>query len=281
MAKDDFGELRSLVHSAPSRGAWDELCLWIERQDHAQQLQWLPYMERGLASWPAPLRAAPQAWLEQATTRPIPALRLTKWLVCRAPTLSETWRAWGQLPELAQIEGIDASATGLNRAGLKALWTAPSFTKLTHLKLARNLLAGALIGVLDHALEPAREPTLDTLSLSACALRHDDLDALAQCGALAHLERLDLSRCELDDESILRLLSSPHLAHLKTLDLSANALGLEAARALSQTRALGALEELRLYDTDCDIRPELRDILATSTYLPQAVADSFRTGKRL
>lgn len=279
MAEDDFGELRSLVHSAPSRGAWDELCLWIARQEHAQQLQWLPYIERGLASWPAPLRAAPQAWLEQAAARSIPALRLTRWITCRSPTSSEAWRAWGQLPELAHIEGIDASATGLNRAGLKALWTAPSFANLTHLKLARNPLAGALIGVLDHSPAPAREPTLKELSLSACALRHDDIDALARCGALANLERLDLSRCELDDEAIARCLSSPYLSHLKRLDLSANALGLEAARALSQTRALGALEELRLYYTDCDIRPELRAILAASEHLPQAVTDSFRAVK--
>lgn len=269
---DDFGELRSLVHGAPSRGAWDELCLWIERQDETQQRQWLPYIQTGLASWPAALRCAPQPWLDTALERPVPALRLAKWIKCRAPATSEAWLIWGQLAELEHVEGIDASATGLKRAGLKALWSAPSLGALQHLKLGRNPLAGSLIGV----LSIPRQPTLVELSLSACALRHEDIDALAQSAALSNLERLDLSRCELDDESITRLLSSPHLSRLKSLDLSANTLGLEAARAISQTRALGALEELRLYYTDCDILPELRAILGASEHLPQAVSASFR-----
>lgn len=269
---DDFGELRSLVHGAPSRGAWDELCRWIERQDETQQRQWLPYIQTGLASWPAALRCAPQAWLDTALERPVLALSLVRWIRCRAPTSSEAWLRWGQLAELEHVEGIDASATGLKRAGLKALWSAPCFARIKHLNLRQNPLAGALIGV----LSIPRQPTLVELSLSACALRHEDIDALAQSAALANLERLDLSRCELDDESITRHLSSPHLGRLKRLDLSANTLGLEAARAISQTRALGALEELRLYYTDCDILPELRAILATSEHLPRAVADSFR-----
>ena len=63
-----FGELRSILARAPSRGAWRSLVFFFERygESHpgACQQVWLPYAHLCLDRWPARLRRAPARWIE-------------------------------------------------------------------------------------------------------------------------------------------------------------------------------------------------------------------------
>lgn len=64
-----FGELRSLVHQAPSWMAWQKLRRVLDRYADDDQVlgQLLPYCQRVIARWDDDLvRAAPSWWVERA-----------------------------------------------------------------------------------------------------------------------------------------------------------------------------------------------------------------------
>ena len=192
MRPEDFGELRSALHS-PSRDSWRLVCLTVERgmaRDAAAFAdRVLPYVESHLHGWPSSLRVLPERWLQllikgqrAGGARIARIVRKTNDYL-RSEDLHLLLHGDDPLP---QVEELDLFGNRLGPEAAEAIATAPC------------------------------APTIRALNLGANPLGADGLRALLAGGRLEALRSLDLSyaalgQVELGDEELDRLLDLEEL----------------------------------------------------------------------
>jgi hypothetical protein len=232
-----FGTLRSLLHGAPDRRVWLELCAELERWPKGAEVEEVavPYARDILTGWP-PAMLAPPDGLQLPPDVP--------WvgLVRRVSGATRDLRAWaraihgrgGWIDHLSVTKGAASELVAEVLSGSRAL---------EHLSVERGGLG--LVFVRGLARQPL--PSLRTLSLDLNPLGDEGCYALAKAPWLPGLEELSLSQVGATDAGAASLLAREY-ARLHTLDLSANGVGDAAARALCVDGAFEALRALDLSD---------------------------------
>lgn len=238
-----FGELRSLLHAAPTEASWPRLCTLLESWD-AEQLAMsvVPYAVTYVQRWPASIpRPAPNTWgTTLLSHEPCPQLLLADALSLSADLTRGRAQRVLNSPSLANLETLSLSLCALDDEGLEALTSTRHLDRLRHLHL--NSLGLQDEGALALAQSPALKQ-LQTLSLASNQITAAGVYALTQAQMIG-LQRLDLSESLLGDEVMEVFAQSPW--RLKSLGLGLNQLGPRGAGALGRSSWASSLERLDL-----------------------------------
>lgn len=271
-----FGELRSILHGAPSASAWSQLCAVLEAQTGcAKRMSQhiLPYTLMQLKSWPDALRVCPRRWLED---------RAYTWAlmsVVRRVNLARAGlddQALGRVlskPPLASVRTLDIRHNWVRAQGAHHVATNSALGNLTHVLLGYNQISdqGAQSILESRRLLKLTHLDLTRNGLSDSALAHmppecdmaQGLHAfnvshnwLGVPGA-AHVGRqrwprltwLNVRANALGDAGCARLFERPdHFPALEHIDLGHNNLGPRSAKTLAWHMPQAGVDTLILQD---------------------------------
>lgn len=230
--QDLFGELRALLHLPYEQGRWHQISALLGAWSDQDALEHsvLPYVKAALKRWPQAreLRYLPARWLESAY---------------------ELWQREGRLPAyFSLVEQVSFShflSEPSKRLALKLL-ELPWRSQLESIILIHSRELGLAQALITSLLEHAPLPKLKVLSLSWCKLEDEALKPLLLSAVMASVEELDLSGNQLSVRFVELLAQSAHLSKLRCLDLSYTRYAGATLAGLSQSRSLGALEQIKL-----------------------------------
>lgn len=268
-----FGELRSLLHGAPSASGWRAICELVQSwpSDDVQGAQQaIHYALDHLRRWPDALRVVPRAWLDAALLGQPPAyLPLATHLdapyyglsardlsVLAASGALDHWRvirlahsplraegAWVLASAPCELVGLDLSYCSLGDAGAAQLARARRWDGLRELSLDRNDLGP---DGLEALMLASFIPSLESLSLASNWLT-DACAAQLSTPRLRSLHTLNLDANRLGDRGVRAMMESRWSApRLRRLSLAANGLGPDAAQAIAWRAFASPLESLEL-----------------------------------
>ncbi len=149
------------------------------------------------------------------------------------------YRKLGRLAE-GRLRVLLLWEMGMKEAQLRALASAGTLGRLTHLDINRNRFGveGA------RALARSGQQAPLSLDVSSCALDDDAANALAGWPGLARCRVLDVSDNQLSAKGLRALCESPHLTALLELNVSQQAAGSGLAGVL-RSPVMGRLESLK------------------------------------
>lgn len=244
MAADDyFGELRSIFSTHASAASWEALCAAVDAAMHQQperaRDELIPYLSAQLERWPAPLRVAPQAWIELAISGArVAQLELVTTIVIQLKYLSDDeLKALFHHHKLTALRQVSLWTVGLGAKQLQELLRAPVAAQLQELHLGRNELG-------DRGVELLCQHSSKLLALRRLSLPENDIgssgaQALARSSLLERLERLNLYANHIGEEGLLSLAAAPIKGPLE-LELRDNAMSAVSAKALADADFLPA-----------------------------------------
>lgn len=248
----DFGTLRALLNSPPTKTRWDRLCALLERAWEADERRtrdvWLPYVNAHLKSWPDDWRTCPGGWLDlRAPAQPLLSITRTLSLSITTGPHRERLEALMATPCWYDVKFLTLPGQFLDDATLDLFLESPP-PALTHLDLRDHRLSPRAIRKL---LSSDVGQSLHALDLSHHSTRRAT-DAL--CDALLDtappLVELKLRRLDLAPERLGELVSfSPKLEHI---DLSEGNIGEAGIRTLGDARAPESLKRLTLQQDQLD-----------------------------
>jgi Ran GTPase-activating protein (RanGAP) involved in mRNA processing and transport len=161
----------------------------------------------------------------------------------------EVMRAVAELPQLARLNTLDLTETGLGPGPLEFLAASEHVSRLRTIRLTGNQIGTAGIRALAAS---DRLAGLTELDLEDAHLAHDEarpaaLEVLAAAPRLlSRLVSLDLGSNGLDDRCVRLLARSPYAAGLKVLRLGLNPVTAVGVRLLVESPYLHGLQELGL-----------------------------------
>lgn len=245
MRQPDFGQLRSLVHGAPSPPRWQELCASLERWPARRVREVvLPYLEAELERWPRALRLAPPRWvLRLSLEQEVPGWGIARTMRLRGLTLPGRLEALrlAQREELGCIQRLEIWGGGRNAAWFELLVAggqlAPEELRVLDWDLSPRRLVRALKG--------ARLERLRALQLERARLADPELEGLLELEPVRAVTRLQLAHNRLTDAAAFELARASWRA-LAHLDVSHNRIGARGARALQRAPGMPALQTLAL-----------------------------------
>lgn len=240
-AQRRFGELRSLVHGAPSAAAWGKLCALMDDPVWgADPALWreevFPYLDAQLGAWPDALRLAPQRWGEAICAgKRAPALALARRLtIAAAPIGNRGAFRLSQAPELSGLTHLSLWLCDIGQEGARQLALTPYLPRLHTLDLRRNAASD------DGAAQLATSEALGALRvliLQDNVVGDVGAQAMAASAQLARLERLNLCDNAMTYVGLDALGRSPHAKGL-TLHLEGNDMDETLAARLVRPGAL-------------------------------------------
>ncbi len=261
--QDDFGELRSLLHGAPSHGTWVRLCRLLGSLDDDQLGSVaVPYAASHLRGWPDALRASPRRWLDAhlaGVSRPY-------WSLVRALDLEGRVIDHPLCTRLRSdllgepISTLLARDTHIEHQDAADLLDSPTLEHLAHVDLSRTVLTEKVIRLLadSDVLLSAR-----ILKLNACKLGNDGLRIVSLAHSFESLEHLELSDNRVGLMGLEMLADSDFACQLRRLDLSDNHIGRWGAMAVGQIDEVSHLVQLNL--KNCDLFDEGLAALAAAS----------------
>ncbi|MEM1348382.1 MAG: hypothetical protein AAGI01_07510 [Myxococcota bacterium] len=216
---DAFGDIRSLLQRAPTRGRWGVLGLVLEGAgEDAFHEVLLPYCDGALRAWPDELRVLRAGGARAMLAGETPRLaKLCAGVEVATDARGPEWRrmAQAELPHLTRLR-VD----GVKYGG------APGFAVF---------------------LEMGHLDRLESLEFRDLKFADVSFDALLErCARMPRLKRLCLERCRIDEEKLLRLLDSPVCAKLEGLSLRDNRLRPKDIQKLAAHPNTDGLEVLLL-----------------------------------
>lgn len=215
-----FGEVRSLLQSAPHVGVWSRLCQLVEStsQGGVCDLRILSYVLDSLARWPDrwpdELRRAPMSWsrmLRQGRAGELP------WEMICALRVKSPLRSDSMLGQELELEGNET---------------------------VHELLRHGVLGQL-------RE-----LELIELGVDDDGFSALLGAREAAGLRRLAIHHSLISARGVREIARAKHLEHLEVLDLRENASMGGYEEAIAQLVQARHLASLRSLDIECELTPE-------------------------
>jgi Ran GTPase-activating protein (RanGAP) involved in mRNA processing and transport len=228
-----FGELRSLLHSAPSAALWTALCELLHDWPTPQLGQIaVPYALDHLKAWPDALRACPLDWIKGDPHPALPIARAFDHTTCTDDTLATLARLNPALTSLRARGRI-------TRRGAEALAEWSALPSLRALDLAHTALGDEGATAIVERLGPA----LRHLLLHQCQIGGAGVLAIVRSPGAANLETLRLDANMAADEGALALAHLPCLPTLRALGLGAS-----STRSPVTPRALHALAERGVFD---------------------------------
>lgn len=194
-ATPTFGDVRSVLHEAPSPAGWRALCDLLERVPHeVYSAQMSSYTRDRLRAWPDALRVCPRRWVDRAIDGAPPA-------------------------PLELVRALDLNNRGMRDEDLAPIVSLAALAPVKHLDLGSNWLEERAAAALARAahLTNARTLILNQNQLGDAGCAH-----LGRAAALRGLRALHLARNDLSADGLAPLLRSPTCAQLETLELSSN-----------------------------------------------------------
>ena len=228
-----FGEIRSLLQSAPSPKRWEQLCQHVSEWSERDELEGtiIPYILSHVQEWPHAYRRSPLRWKDG--------------LVRGA-----------DLPFGALVKVLDASRMRLHNEDLLTLARAPIMAHVEALDLSRNLFGWR--GLMHLLEQSAHVSNLRALDLTHTGVGVEGLRLLAQTPELSQLEVLRLDHVQCSPRGLEALMASEHLKRLHTLTLCHNGLSERHIAALVCGERFTALRALALDGNPLGSRGALR-----------------------
>lgn len=241
-----FGDLRSVLKSAPSPQGWARIVAILDQAPADEVRELIPYLRGHLEAWPASMLQAPHDWIWRATSgEVVHQLRLIK-------ALDASGLSPHQLIKLIANYRLDAlrilSIEDAAKAQELDLWLeAVSGLKLSALSLGKHLSDNALMCLLAHPISSG----LSALSISQHALTAQGFALLGSAPSLRGLAQLSLRDGELDQAQADALAQASALTSLRALSLASTTFDqgalsalIERGELLAQVHAL-ELSQLR------------------------------------
>jgi uncharacterized protein (TIGR02996 family) len=172
-----------------------------------------------------------------------PHLRHLKQLRLSGEICNLGMRSLAACADLAALEELHLSWSGLELEGVRTLAASPQFGNLTELVIERAAFGDLGLQAICHSPQLKR---LRSLSLCHCELTGTGMRYLADAPLLDQLSRLDISANQIGNNGLRSLVASPRFIHLQRFDLTetdVNPLGVDA---LAVSRYVAGLRELRL-----------------------------------
>ena len=250
----NFGELRSLLASAPNAARWGEVCDLVSRWDRDElEHGILSYIVSHLDRWPDHTRLAPRSWVEDKLEgRTVLTWAMARGLDCRGMVLGAS--LCQRIPEELlgpKCRVLSAHNAHIGYQEMAILLSSEPIHHLTGLDLSRTPLKNdVVLSICSSELLF----NLEQLSLAGCRIGNDGLGILVQADNLPNLRELDLRDSRIGLLALELLGSAPFAPQLRTLDLSDNHLGRHGAQVLTSIPALRELDTLRL--RHCGLGPD-------------------------
>lgn len=302
---DDFGELRSLAHGAPSAAAWAAMCEAVLIMPEARREEAIDYLAGTLRGWPDALRVLPGGpFVIPGTTKPL--LRLAR--ESRLLIATEAHARWvagaealGQhttltlllddalpaealaevlaSPHLGRVEALRLVQQGMDVSQLEALCASPALERLERLSLGSLSLTPGALGVLARSAlaRGLRELTLHNPTGWIAA--HDGPHLAAPDEADPYLDETftrPTPRAPL--ASYLRALDHPHLAGLTRLQITRVTIDAEAVRTIEALACAPSLRALHLLHSTLEDEPASHALAEALARLPALEALGWDSG---
>lgn len=217
-----FGELRSLVQSAPEPRAWGRICQLVDVFDaNTQRDMVFPYLTSALRRWPDAMRVAPISWTRQIMRGHAHAkFDLVRTLRLEGKALGA--RAIEPLCRVLDdynLTVIDLSGSGLKDEATQILLRQPLLSRIHTLKLNDNQLGWGALGAITQS---EHLENLHTLELDRATEFASGLEILSGAKNLPNLREFSFStstQSELEVEPAWQFSRAPWLAQLERLSI--------------------------------------------------------------
>lgn len=258
--REQFGELRSLLHRGHSPAHWKQLTQLLDMWEHHEELEavGLPYVQALLSRWPDELRASPAKWLERKLSADeLNPDEFPQWQVVRTIDFHGqlfghmTWRRIGRELVGEELVSIRARGLPLLQRELELLLEPKNMLQLRHLDLTYCTLTSESIELL---ATHAHVQNLTKLDLGECKLGHTGVQLLCISPYLTKLESIKLQNARIGAGVVPSLTRAEFADQLRVLDLSDNYLGTRGAALLGQPHVWKSLESLRV--KNCGLGPD-------------------------